>query len=61
MLQRHGASEDVYNQIQKISENSFKYAEPEEPCGLVEAMVEQMNNYEDEDCLRGGCLYKVIY
>ena len=39
---------------QQISDNCFKYQEPDEPCDFVD----NMQYYEDEDCLNGSTVFQ---
>ena len=58
MLQRTGASKEIYSQLQQISDNCFKYHEPDEPCDVVEDLVDNMQYYEDKDCLNGSSVFQ---
>jgi len=58
MLQRNGASKEIYSQLQEISEQCFRYEEPSEPCDLVEDVVVNMQYYEEEDYLSGSSLLR---
>lgn len=58
MLSKNGASEEIYKQIQEISDQCFKYEEPSEPCDLVETIVDNMQYYEEEDILSGSSLLR---
>ncbi|XP_071572686.1 nardilysin [Temnothorax nylanderi] len=57
LMKREGPQERIYDEIYKIEENNFRFADEEDPADFVEDLCESMHFYPPRDYITGNELY----
>ncbi|XP_012524901.1 nardilysin isoform X2 [Monomorium pharaonis] len=57
LLKREGPQKRIYDEIYKIEENNFRFADEEDPADYVEDLCESMHFYPPRDYITGNELY----